>query len=137
MLGSVHVRGGPKAIQVLIVDDQPAFRRVARGVVQVTDGFEVAGEVASGEESVAAASALQPDLVLMDVHLSGIDGAEACRRIRSAAAGESPVVFLLSTYDADEFAERMAACGAAAYLAKAEFDPERLAAAWAAISGSS
>jgi hypothetical protein len=46
------------------------------------------------------------------------------------------VIFLLSTYEADEFAERTAASGAAGYLAKAEFGPERLASAWADISGS-
>jgi DNA-binding NarL/FixJ family response regulator len=125
-----HTDDSATAVRVLIVDDQLSFRRAARGVVELTDGFEVAGEVASGEASVAAARTLRPDLVLMDVHLPGIDGLEASRRIK--AAGGGPVIFLLSTYEAAEFAERTAACGAAAYLAKAEFGPERLASTWAA-----
>jgi DNA-binding NarL/FixJ family response regulator len=136
MLGSVPTEDARRAIQVLIVDDQLSFRRAARSVVEFTDGFEVAGEVASGEESVAAARALLPDLVLMDVHLSGIDGLEACRRIRSTAAGVRPVIFLLSTYEEADFVERTAECGASAYLAKAEFGPGRLASAWADFSSS-
>ena len=122
---------------MLIVDDQLSFRRAARGVVELTSGFEVAGEVTSGEASVEAAYTLRPDLVLMDVHLPGIDGVEASRRITAAAEGSSPVIFLLSTYEAAEFAQRTATCGAAAYLPKAEFGPERLSAAWAASSVSS
>jgi DNA-binding NarL/FixJ family response regulator len=118
----------------LIVDDQLSFRRAARAVVELTDGFVVVGEVANGEDSIAAAYELQADLVLMDVHLSGIDGLEACRQIRSVAVGASPVVFLFSTYEAAEFVRRTAQCGAVAYLAKAEFGPERLTAAWAAVS---
>jgi DNA-binding NarL/FixJ family response regulator len=133
----VHTDEKPTAVRVLIVDDQLSFRRAARGVVELTSGFEVAGEVSSGEASVEAARALRPDLVLMDVHLPGIDGLEASRRITSAAVGTSPVIFLLSTYEAAEFAERTATCGAAAYLPKAEFGPERLSAAWAAIGASS
>jgi DNA-binding NarL/FixJ family response regulator len=130
----VHI-ARPKPVQVLIVDDQVSFRRAARGVIDVTDGFEVAGEVASGEDSIAAARMLEPDLVLMDVHLTGMDGLEACRQIRRSAGVEPrPVIFLLSTYEAAEFAERTAGCGAAAYLAKAEFGPERLAAAWAGVN---
>ena len=108
----------------------------ARGVIELVDGFEVAGEVASGEDSIAAACALQPDLVLMDVHLPGMDGLEACRRIRSSVAGASPVIFLLSTYEAAEFGGRTTDCGAAAYLAKAEFGPECLAETWAAVVSS-
>jgi DNA-binding NarL/FixJ family response regulator len=50
---------------------------------------------------------------------------------------KSPIIFLLSTYETAEFAERTAKCGAAAYLPKADFGPERLSAAWAAIIASS
>ncbi len=120
-------------MQVLIVDDQPAFRRAAARVLARLPDFQLVGEAETGEASVEAARRLQPDLVLMDVHLPGIDGPEATRRILAEASNaKAPVVFLLSTYDAADFERAAAACGAAAYLAKAEFGPAALAAAWAA-----
>jgi DNA-binding NarL/FixJ family response regulator len=119
-------------VHVLIVDDQAPFRSVARTVVELTEGFEVVGEAASGEASVEAARALAPDLVLMDVNLPGIDGREATRRILSAR--RRTVVLLLSTYEPAEYAPWAAECGAAAYLPKAEFGPATLVAAWAAAT---
>src|SRR5262249_54257919 len=101
--------------------------------------FQVVGEVETGEASVAAARELEPDLVLMDVHLPGIDGPEATRQILANAAGVSqntPVVFLLSTYDAADFEAQTAACGATAYLPKAEFSAATLQAAWTASRSS-
>jgi CheY-like chemotaxis protein len=118
-------------VRVLVVDDQEPFRRAMAAVVEMTDGFVVVGSVASGEESLEAVRALAPDLVLMDVNLPGIDGIEATRRLRSS--GNGPVVVLLSTYDEDEF--EFGGSGAAAYVAKAAFGPERLAEAWSAAVG--
>lgn len=120
------------ATRVLIVDDQQPFRMAARAVVEATDGFEVAGESETGEAAVQAATELEPDLILMDVNLPGIDGIEATRRI--LADRRSVVVLLVSTYEADEYGPRAAECGAAAYIPKSEFDPDRLAEAWAAAS---
>jgi DNA-binding NarL/FixJ family response regulator len=133
-----------RSVTVLIVDDQAPFRAAARTVVELTDGFAVVGEAATGEESVEAARRLAPDLILMDVNLPGIDGAEAARRIlalaqepgacrlaRGEGARGGPVVVLLSTYEAREYAPRVAECSAAAYLSKAEFGPDALAALWA------
>ena len=117
------------SVRVLIVDDQEPFRLAARMVVDVTDGFEVVGEAETGEESVTMAAELTPDLVLMDVNLPGIDGLEATRRI--LAGEDPPVVLLLSTYEEEEYAPRAAECGAAAYIPKAVFGPDRLEAAWA------
>jgi DNA-binding NarL/FixJ family response regulator len=114
--------------RVLVVDDQEPFRRAMGVVVDETDGFVVVGSARSGEEALAMAAELRPDLVLMDVNLPGIDGIEATRRLR--AGTERPVVVLLSTYDEDEF--DLAGCGAAAYVAKAAFGPDRLSEAWAA-----
>ncbi|HEV8175120.1 MAG TPA: response regulator transcription factor [Actinoplanes sp.] len=120
------------AVRVLVVDDHESFRRVAAAVVEATAGFVVAGSVATGEESLVAAAAVEPDLVLMDINLPGMDGLEATRWLRSSA--HPPVVILLSTYDEDDFG-RARDCGAAAYVAKSAFGTERLAAVWASASG--
>ena len=119
------------AVRVLIVDDQAPFRDAARTVVELTDGFEVAGEAETGEDAVDAARELTPDLVLMDVNLPGIDGLEATRRIL-AESERPPVVVVVSTYEASEYEPRATEAGAAAYIPKSEFEPDRLADAWAA-----
>jgi DNA-binding NarL/FixJ family response regulator len=106
----------------------------ARMVVDATDGFEVVGEAETGEDSVEMARALQPALVLMDVNLPGINGLEATRQILRER-GDAVVVLLLSTYEEDEYAPRAAECGAAAYIPKAVFGPDRLESAWAAATG--
>ena len=116
-------------VRVLVVDDHESFRRAAVAVVEATEGFAVAGLVASGEESLAVAEAIEPDLVLMDVNLPGMDGLDATRRLRSLP--RPPVVVLLSTYDEDEFGGRAQDCGASAYVAKSAFGTGRLAAVWA------
>jgi DNA-binding NarL/FixJ family response regulator len=113
---------------VLIVDDLMPFRRVARAVIDASDGFEAVGEAGSGEEAVLAAGRLRPDLVLMDVNLPGIDGIEATRRIRSQSRTDAPVVLLLSTWDHDDGCG--AQCGAAEYIPKSRLDPDQLAVSW-------
>jgi len=119
-------------VRVLIVDDQEPFRMAARMVVDATDGFEVVGEAASGEDSVSMAAELRPDLVLMDVNLPGINGLDATRQI--LADSDAVVVLLLSTYEEEEYAPRAAECGAAAYIPKAVFGPDRLESAWSAAT---
>jgi DNA-binding NarL/FixJ family response regulator len=119
-------------VSVLIVDDQAPFLGAMSAVIEETDGFQVVAHVTSGEEAVATASALLPDLVLMDVNLPGIDGLEATRRLRGRTS--PPVVLLLSTYDEDAGARFIAECGAAAYVTKSAFGPERLREAWTAAT---
>ena len=125
------------SVRVLIVDDQAPFRDVARTVVELTDGFEVVGEVETGEDSVTSARDLHPDLVLMDVNLPGISGLDATRQILAGVEATRPVVVLvLSTYEADEYAPRAAEAGAAGFISKSDFSPDRLVEAWASATAS-
>jgi len=120
------------AVRVLIVDDQEPFRLAARMVVEATEGFEVVGEAETGERSVEMAQELDPDLVLMDVNLPGINGLDATRQILDGS--DRRVILLLSTYEEEEYAPRAAECGASAYIPKSAFGPDRLAEAWTAAS---
>jgi two-component system invasion response regulator UvrY len=117
-----------RPVPVLIVDDQAFFRSAARAVLAVTPGFAAAGEACSGEEAVTRAEELAPELVLMDIHLPGISGIEATRRIRAAHPGI--LVLLLSTYKAEDLPEEARECGAIGYLHKEDFEPEVLERIW-------
>ena len=112
-------------VRVLVVDDQEPFRIAAAAVVASTDGFELVGSAASGEASLVAVAELHPDLVLMDIHLPGIDGLESTRRIRERQPGVR--VLLLSSFDSYDGVET---CGALGYLPKRMLSPTELHGAW-------
>ncbi len=115
-------------MRVVIVDDQEPFRVAARMVVELTDGFEVVGEADSGEASVELARRLEPDLVLMDVNLPGMNGLEATRQILATTPGTR--VLVLSTYEPQDYEPRAIEAGAIAYVAKSAFGPDALVEAW-------
>jgi CheY-like chemotaxis protein len=81
-------------VRVLVVDDQPMVRRVTRSLLEATAGFEAVGEAASGVEALSAIERLEPDLVLLDLRMPGMDGIETAQRIR--ARGGKTVVVLMS-----------------------------------------
>jgi DNA-binding NarL/FixJ family response regulator len=102
---------------VVIVDDHPSFRSSARMLLE-SDGFEVVGEAATGEEGVDVALDLRPDLVLLDVNLPDIDGFEVATRI--TADPTPPSVILTSSRDSTDFGPLVEKSGALGFVPKSE-----------------
>lgn len=115
---------------VLAVDDQEVFRRVARGLIAATPGFEQVGEAASGPEALEVAARVRPDLVLMDVRMPGMDGMETARRL--AKSGHRAVVVLISIDEPHELTPSATFEGADAYLRKQDLTTESLCEVWRA-----
>jgi DNA-binding NarL/FixJ family response regulator len=90
---------GQRTVGVLIVDDQPAFRRAARTVIDATAGFEAVGESASGAEALVHAEDLRPDLILLDVNMLGMDGFETARRLAESLPECVVVLFSIEAYE--------------------------------------
>jgi two-component system nitrate/nitrite response regulator NarL len=113
------------ATRVLIVDDHAGFRSIARRLLQ-TGGYDVVGEAHDGSSALAAARALQPDLVLLDIQLPDVDGCQVARWL--TAQHDSPAVILVSSREASDYGPRLQACGARGFLSKAELTHTSLAA---------
>ena len=108
--------------RVLIVDDHPLTRGALRSLLEA-DGFDVVGEASSGAEAVKLATELQPDVVVLDLGMPGMDGLVALPKIREAASMTEVVVLTAAADDASLLAAIRA--GAAGYLLKSE-SPERI-----------
>lgn len=113
------------AARVLIVDDHPGFRTAARRLLEAA-GYDVVGEAQDGASAVAAARALRPDVVLLDVQLPDFDGFEVAERL--AAELDSAVV-LTSSRDWSDYGRPLACTPACGFVPKAELSGERIAAA--------
>jgi DNA-binding NarL/FixJ family response regulator len=112
------------SLTVLIVDDQELVRAGFRMILDAEDDIEVAGEAANGQEAVAEAQRLQPDVVLMDVRMPILDGIEATRRLLATGGMDSKVV-MLTTFDMDEYVYDALRAGASGFLLK-DVPPEQL-----------
>jgi two-component system, NarL family, invasion response regulator UvrY len=117
-------------VEVVTVDDQEIFRAVVRDVIEATPGFRAVGEAASGQEALRVIHELEPQLVLLDVRMPGMDGIETAQHIR--AAHPDTVVVLVSLADSADLPSSAGACGAAALVRKQDFGPALLRSLWSA-----
>ncbi len=122
-------------IRVLLADDHAVLRAGLRFLLSAQPDIEVCGEASSGEESVALARDLAPDVVVMDLRMKGLDGIEATRAVRSLP--NPPRVLVLSMYDDPAFMDQALAAGASGYALKRDADTELLSAIRAVARGES
>ncbi|MEB4615162.1 response regulator transcription factor [Leucobacter sp. M11] len=116
----------PAPIRVLLVDDQPLARLGISLSLGSDPGISVIAEAGTGEEGIALAERMRPDVIVMDVRMPGIGGIEATRRLTSQTPG-APVL-VLTSFDLDRFAFGALRAGASAFLLKSAA-PEELVAA--------
>ncbi|MFJ3539995.1 response regulator [Streptomyces sp. NPDC090109] len=115
-----------KPIRVLLVDDHQVVRRGLRTFLEVQDDIEVVGEASDGDEGVARAEELRPDVVLMDVKMPGTDGIEALKRLRELA---NPArVLIVTSFTEQRTVVPALRAGASGYVYK-DIDPDALAGA--------
>jgi DNA-binding NarL/FixJ family response regulator len=110
-------------VRVLVADDHPLFRSGLRALLGAVEGLTVAGEATSGTEAVELADRLRPDVVLMDLHMPGLSGIEATRRI--VTADPDAGVLVVSMYDDDSSIFAAMRAGARGYVLK-DADEEQM-----------
>lgn len=105
-----------RVVQVLLVDDQELVRTGLRGILRPRFGFEIVGELDSGEGIVDAVASLRPDVVVMDVRMPRVDGVTATTLL--AALPDAPPVLVLTTFEDEEILAGALRAGAAGFLLK-------------------
>ena len=110
-------------IRVLLADDQAVVRAGLRTILESHDDLDIVGEAADGAEAVAFATALEPDVVMMDIRMPVLDGIAATHRLTAATATR---VLVLTTYGIDEYVYEALRAGAAGFLLKTD-TPQHIA----------
>jgi two-component system invasion response regulator UvrY len=121
-----------KRVRVWVVDDQASFRMATAAALAAMEDFVMAGECETGESAIELMRNASAEIVLMDIHMPGMGGIEATRRIR--AAHPDLMVLLMSTYDVEDLPAAAADCGAASYLHKEQLSPDLLTRLWRAAA---
>jgi DNA-binding NarL/FixJ family response regulator len=119
-------------IRVLLVDDQSLLRMGFRLILEAEPDMEVVGEAGDGASGVSMASALHPDVVLMDVRMPGMDGIKATASI--IEAGPASKVLILTTFDLDQYVFAGLKAGASGFMLK-DAPPAELLAAIRTVAG--
>jgi DNA-binding NarL/FixJ family response regulator len=122
-------------IRALLADDQALVRAGFRMILRAEPDIEVVGEAADGREAVELARSLQPDVILMDIRMPGLDGIEATRRV--SALDPTPRVLVLTTFDLDEYVYESLRAGASAFLLKDAPEQQLVAAVRVVADGGS
>ncbi len=114
--GGAAIVSDQPTVRVLLVDDQELIRAGLRGILRTRYGFEIVGELDSGEGVVDAVTELAPDVVVMDVRMPRVDGVTATRELRAMA--DAPPVLVLTTFEDEEILAGALRAGAAGFLLK-------------------
>ena len=129
-IGPHNAKMADERVRVWVVDDQASFRLATAATVAATEDFVMAGECETGESAIELVRDDGAGIVLMDIHMPGMGGIEATRRIH--AAHPDLMVLLMSTYDVEDLPAGATDCGAAAYLHKERLSPDLLTQLWQA-----
>lgn len=103
-------------IKVLIVDDHPVVRQGIRRILEMENDVEVVGEAGNGRQALADVAALQPDVVLLDISLPGLDGIEVARRLKQTCPETRVIV--LTVHEQEQFLFQAVQAGVDGYLLK-------------------
>ena len=110
--------GEAPQLRVVLTDDHPVVRSGIRTLLEQAPDITVVGEADNGTEALRLVAMLQPDVLLLDMQMPGMDGVEVARQLK--ADGAPTFVLALSAYDDEHFIRELLACGAAGYLTKDE-----------------
>jgi DNA-binding NarL/FixJ family response regulator len=114
------------SIRVLVADDQEIVRTGLTMILDAQAGIEVVAQAADGEEAVARALELRPDVCLLDIRMPGLDGIEATRRLAGPDVEDPLAVIVITTFDLDDYVYAALEAGARGFLLK-DAGPELLA----------
>lgn len=126
--------GSRTPVRVLLVDDHAVMRAGFRMILEAEDGIDVVGEASDGAEAVAAASALRPDVIFMDVQMPAMDGIQATRLIVADPEVRAAVV-IVTTFDRDDYLFSALDAGASGFLLKNAAPEELVTAVRVAAAG--
>jgi DNA-binding NarL/FixJ family response regulator len=119
-------------VRVLIVDDSYQFRRFVRQILELEDDLRI-GEISHGVEAVQKAEELQPDLILLDIHLPSLDGIQAAKRISKVATGSR--ILMVSVQSSEDVLREALNSGAQGYVLKGDAGQELLRAVEVTMAG--